>query len=221
MQISFFKLAIIFIVLVVVPSLAQRPSTDAWFTQIGSWHYKQDSLSGKSFIFHNASLDGAQSGEATSNIRFNRGFEGLVRFSGRISLSQSPACAGLLVQNRKTTFYFLIKKKNTSNSLEICQRSKSGLIPIFTNTVSIKDTIELFLHVKKDSLCLVAGNTSLSIIRPSDFSGTQWVGFECLQGAIKVFNAQISSASGEIKETFEKATFLNLHMEKMFTPVKK
>ena len=198
---------------------AQTPSIDAWYTQIGAWHHQKDSLFGKSFIYHDADLDGLSSGQATSNVRLNRGFNGLNKFIGRMCLGPAPAMAGLLVKNKKTAYIFLIKKENQGSFLQISRRDKK-VSPIFETPFSLPDTFELCLVLKKDSLIVSAEDKKTSIARPKDLSGRLWVGFECLQGAVKVFGAEAASDSGEIRETFEKATLMNLHLEKMFAPKK-
>jgi hypothetical protein len=203
-------------VLVTAALSTQRPSLDAWYTQIGFWHYQKDTVAGRSYIFHNAHIDGAKSGQATANVRFNKGFDGIREFIGRMALGPPPAWAGMLVQNKKTTYYFLVKKEKTGNFLQISRRNKEEVAGIFIATVSISDTVALRLLVKKDSLQIIAGRTTASMAKPSDFSGMQWIGFECLQGTVKVFEAAVASEKGEMKETFDHASLINLHLEKMF-----
>ena len=194
----------------------EKPSAIAWYTQIGFWHLQKDSLSGKFFLFHNAHFDGAKSGQATANVRFNEGFVGIREFMGRIALGPAPASAGLLVKNKQTAYLFFIKKGKGRDYLQICRRNKAGTASIFIAPVTISDTVALRLLVKKDSLNVIAGRTTASMAKPSDFSGTQWIGFECLQGTVKVFEAAVASEEGEMKETFDHASLINLHLEKMF-----
>jgi hypothetical protein len=212
-------LCILAIVVGIAAGATPQPDTsiNAWYTQIGSWHYQKDSVGGKSYIFHNADLDGAASGEATANVRLNKGFDNLYKFIGRMRLESEPSCAGLLVQNKKTTFYFLIKKEKTGDFLQISRRNKMEIASIFVTPVMLPDTFELCLSLTKDSLVIIAGKETASIARPADFSGQLWVGFECPQGTVKVFEAEVASDTGEIKEPFKKATLINLHLEKMFS----
>jgi hypothetical protein len=196
------------------------PSDLTWYTQIGFWHYQKDTISGHSFIFHNTNLDGVKSGQATAKVRLNKGFEGLRTFGSRMTLGPAPASAGPLVQSRKSTYYFLIEKDKKRNFLEICRLNKTEMSSIFIAPVSVTDTVALRIFVKKDSLVIFGGKTTASLPRPADFSGTQWIGFECPQGTVKIFEAMVESNSGEMKETFDHAELLNLHLEKMFSPAK-
>jgi hypothetical protein len=131
----------------------EKPAAEiAWYTQIGFWHHHKDSLSGKSFIFHNANVDGAQSGQATANVRLNKGFEGIQKFQARMTLGPAPATAGMLVQNKQATYYFLIKKEKIGNYLQVRRRNKMEITAIFIAPVLIPDTVNLRLFVKNDSL---------------------------------------------------------------------
>jgi hypothetical protein len=198
----------------------QNPAIISWYTQIGTWHHHKDSLGGKSYIFHDAGIDGLASGEATSNIRLNRGFENLGEFTGRLCLGPAPACAGLLVKNKKISCYFLIEKEKSGNFLKINRREKTEVAELFSFPVSVADTFELRLVLTKDSLNLVAGKITASVKRPVDLAGKLWIGFECVQGTIKVFGAEAASDAGVFKETFKTPTLMNLHLEKMFSSKK-
>ncbi len=198
----------------------EKPRVSAWYTQIGFWHLNKDTVSGRSYISHNASVDAAASGQATANLRFNKGFDSLTRFEARLALGPAPASAGLLVQNKPATYCFFIKKEKTGNFLQICRREKTESAAIFIAPVSVTDTVTLQLSVKKNSLDISAGKTIASIARPSDFSGTQWIGFECVRGRVSVFAASVASKDGEMRETFKNATLVNLHLEKMFPAAK-
>jgi hypothetical protein len=199
---------------------AGKASIDSWFTQIGFWHLQKDTVSGRSFLYHNTHEDGAKSGEATANVRFNKGFEGLTKFEARLALGPAPSQSGLLIQTKPSTFYFFVKKEKTGTLLQICRRVKTEVATVFIAPVSIPDTVLLQVNVKQDGLVVNAGKTTASLAKPADFSGKQWIGFECLTGAVKVFSSLVVSKDGEMKETFGNASLVNLHLEKMF-PLKK
>jgi hypothetical protein len=198
----------------------ETPTVNAWYTQIGFWHLQKDSIPGRSFIFHNAHLDGAQSGEATANVRYNKGFDGLTRFQARLALGPAPAVAGLLLQNKQVTYYFFIKKEKTRNFLQISRRKKQEMSTSFITPVTVSDTVAMELTVQQENLRIVAGKTTASVARPADLTGTLWIGFECMQGTVKVLGASAVSREGEMKETFDRASLVNLHLDNMFSPAK-
>jgi len=193
-----------------------KSPANVWYTQIGQWHIQQkNNLSGESFLFHDASIDGAQSGQATANVRFNYSFQGIRRCVVRLALGPAPATAGLLVQNKQATYYFLVQKGTASDSLRINRYSNSRMISLFSAATNISDTTWLTLTIKADSLVFGAHRTIVSIAKPPDFPSLTAVGIECPQGSVKVFDVDIESQNTAVEETFDKATLINLHLDKM------
>jgi hypothetical protein len=213
-------LSVMMAISIAVPAYPSNIPANDWYTQIGFWHLQKDTVSGRSFLYHNAHVDGAKSGEATANVRFNKGFQGLTKFEARMALGPAPSLAGLLIQTKPTTYYFFVKKEKTGTLLQICRRKKTELATVFVAPVSIPDTVLLQVNVKQDSLVINAGKTTASLAKPADFSGNQWVGFECLGGVVKVFSSLVVSKDGETMETFDHASLINLHLEKMFSSKK-
>jgi hypothetical protein len=221
---------VVFVTIVVfVCIVSSSPQTisfsDVWYTQIGQWHIRQNDStggvrtvhSGKSFLYHDSRIDGARSGQATANVRFNFAFHDIRRYEARIALGPAPATAGLLVQNKQVTYYFLVERGTTSDSLRICRYRDNRMISLFAVATKVSDTALITLSVKIDSLCLDADKTILSVAKPPEFSSLTAVGFECPQGSVKVFYAQIEAQNSVLKESFDKATLINLHLEKMLS----
>jgi hypothetical protein len=197
-----------------------RQSTpNVWYTQIGQWHLqRKDSLSGKPFFFHDSRVDGARSGQATANVRYNFNFEDIRRYEARLVLGPAPASAGLLVQNRQVTYYFFIEKAMAAiacDSLRICRYRENRTISLFAAAAKVPDTVNLTLSFKTDSLFFNASRIMASIAKPTDFPEPAVVGFECLQGTVKIVDAKIEARNAVVKENFEKATLVNLHLDKM------
>jgi hypothetical protein len=199
--------------------LAMPPTkspSNVWYTQIGQWHiWQKGSLSGRSFLFHDSRIDGARSGQATANVRFNFAFKDIRRCEAHLALGPAPASAGLLLQNKQVTYYFLIERKTTSDTLRICRSSDSRMVSLFGVAVNVSDTTLLTLSVKSDSLWLSADTIKLSVAKPPEFPNLSAVGFECPQGSVKVFYVHIEAQNNVVEESFGKATLVNLHLEKM------
>jgi hypothetical protein len=197
------------------PPPAKSPS-NVWYTQIGQWHLRQkDSLSGNSFLFHDSRIDGAVSGQATANVRLNFAFQGIRRCEVRLSLGPAPATAGLLVQNKQVTYYFLAQKGTASDSLRICRFRDNGMISLWGAKAKVSDMTRLTLYVKADSLCFGADTTVLSVAKPPDFPNPAFIGFECPLGSVKVFDVHVEARNYDMKEPLSKATLVNLHLNKM------
>jgi hypothetical protein len=199
----------------------ETPSSNSpsniWYTQIGQWHLRQKkSLSEKSFLFHDSRIDGARSGQATANARINFAFKDIRLCEARLTLGPAPASAGLLIQNKQVTYYFLVKRNPISDSLLLCRSRDTCMVPLFGIATKRSDTTHITLFVTVDSLKFDAGATKLSVVKPPEFQNLTAVGFECPQGSVKVFFAHIEAQNLVVKETFDKTTLVNLHLEKMF-----
>jgi hypothetical protein len=196
--------------------LPPKSPSIVWYTQIGQWHLRQkDSLPGKFFLFHDARIDGARSGQATANVRLNFAFRNIRRCETRIALGPAPASAGLLLQNKQVTYYFLAEKGAASDSLRICRFGDNRMVSLLSATVNISDTTRLTLALKGDSLFFGANRIMLSIATPPDYISLTAVGIECPLGSVKVFDVRIEARNAEVKEAFDKATLVNLHLDKM------
>jgi hypothetical protein len=204
------------------PPLAKSPA-NVWYTQIGQWHIRQkDSTDNpktasteKSFLFHDSRIDGARSGLATANVRINFEFKSIHKFDARISLGPAPATAGLLVQNKQVTYYFLVQRKAASDSLGIYCYRDNHMISLYRLATGASDTTRLTLTAREDSLWCGVDSIRLSFPRPQDFPASAYVGFECPLGSVKVFDVSIESQNAFVKESFDKATLVNLHLDKM------
>ncbi len=195
----------------------QKTPVIAWYTQIGAWRIQKDSVSGSSFLFHDAKIDGMQSGEATANVRLNKGFKGLREFDARLSLGPAPSVAGMLAQDKKITYYFLLKNGGTEDSLLTAfRRTGMNATRIISMPIRLQDTVMLRLSVANDSLRMIVGKTIASMKKPVDFPKVPYIGFECPKGSVKVFEVTVVSDDGEMKDAFGRAALVNLHLEKMF-----
>jgi hypothetical protein len=207
--------AFAFMIALSAASWALSPS-NVWYTQIGQWHLVQkDSLSGTSFLFHDSRIDGALSGQATANVRLNLAIQDIRRCEARLSLGPAPATAGLLVQNKQVTYYFLAKKGTGFDSLRICRFRDNSMILLLGAKTTASDTTRLTLSITADSLCCGADTAVLSVAKPSDFPNPAFIGFECPQGSVKVFDMHVEAKNSTVKEPFDKATLVNLHLDKM------
>ncbi len=191
---------------------------NVWYTQIGLWHLRQkDSLSGKSFLFHDSRIDGARSGQATANIRLNFNFRDISRCEAIFSLGPAPSSAGLLVQNKQATYYFLAQKEATSDSLRAERYCNGRIISLSSAAANVSDTTRLTLFIKEDSLYFGTHRTTIAIVKPPDFPRLTTVGFECPSGSVKVFDVRIEARNALVTEAFDKATLINLHLDKMLS----
>jgi|GEM_PF-2114473 len=195
-----------------------NPVQKVWYTQIGQWRLIHDSIpSVNSYLFHDAATDGAKSGEATANVRLNFEFRNIKQCEARFAIGPAPALAGLLVQNKRVTYYFLIEKGKLGDSLRIC-RNQSGLMTsLFVAPAKVSDTSTMTLRVTKDSLYLGDEWKSARVVLPPEFPELTIFGFECMQGTMKVFNARIEAQNDRFEESFEKATLINLHLDKLLS----
>lgn len=124
--------------------------------------------------------------------------------------------AGILIKNKQVTFSFLIENGKHSDSLHVLSKRGEKTIQILAAPIRLPDTTVLSVSVKGDSLSLGAAGIMVSIGKPLDFSSLETVGFECPHGNVQVFEAAVETKNKSYRESFEKATLVNLHLEKMF-----
>jgi len=202
------------------PVSLSSPAPFAWFTQIGAWHLEKDTVSGKSFLYHNARVDGARSGQATASVRLNHPFQEMRSFKARMALGPAPSMAGLLVKNKRISYLFLIQNNRKVDSLFVLSRKKEESSCILSARFNHLDTTDLSISVQKDSLRISASGTTVCMAKPAAFPKLETVGFECLSGIVRVFGATIEAKDTTYNENFSKATLINLHLEKMFSGTK-
>jgi hypothetical protein len=89
------------------------------------------------------------------------------------------------------------------------------MISLYRLATGASDTTQLTLIAKEDSLWCGVDSTRRSFPRPQDFPASAYVGFECPLGSVKVFDVYIESQNAFVKESFDKATLVNLHFDKM------
>jgi hypothetical protein len=192
-----------------------RTAPSVWFTQIGQWHVShKSSVPGRAFLFHNAQTDGARSGQATANVRFNFIFQDLRRYEARLALGPAPASTGLLVQDKTVTYYFLAQRKRIGDSLLICRSDKNRIVRLFAAGTNILDTMHLSLTIKADSIDFGSDKSLLSIAKPPDFPGKALVGFECPAGKVKIFAVSVEAQNSTVNDSFDNATLVNMHLDK-------
>ncbi|MDD5673585.1 MAG: hypothetical protein PHC61_05455 [Chitinivibrionales bacterium] len=218
-------------VFVTVPSAAQLGSdalkspANIWYTQIGQWHLQhkdsarglQTAPAGKSFLFHDARIDGARSGQATAKVRLNFVFQDIRRFEARLALGLAPTTAGLLVQNKQITFCFFAERGDLTDSLRIVRFDSGRGASLAAVAAKVLDTTRLRLFLRGDTLYFSADKTAIFIAKPPEFLSLTSIGFECLRGSVKVFDTFVQAQNAEVKESFDRATLVNLHLEKMFS----
>jgi hypothetical protein len=201
---------------------APPPTSNVWYTQIGQWHLREkDSVSQNSFLFHDSRTDGARSGQATANVRLNVTLQNIRQFEARVALGPAPASVGLLVQNKRITYYFFVERKTTSDSLRICRLRDGPALTLLALAAKASDTMRLTLIAKPDSLYFEASGIVAAIAKPPEFQSFTFVGFECPQGSVKVFDAFVEAQNAVVKETFDRATLVNLHLDKVLSGGKK
>jgi len=198
------------------PSRPQaRLTQPMWYTQIGQWHEEKDSLTGTSFVFYDAMADGAVSGQATANLRLNHEFKGIKKFEARLSLGPANATAGMLIQDKHLTYYFFVNKKNGIDSIAVYRRLDQSTVKVLSAPATLSDTLSLLLHIGADSIRFSAGKNALSIVKLSEFSTLQWVGFECPAGSVKIFHASIVAQGDSLDKSFQETGLINLHLDRM------
>ena len=197
------------------PSPAATDSCDVWYTQIGAWHQVLDSLSGTAYVYHNAAVDGARSGQAFADLKYNRKINGLTRISTDLSISRSSS-AGLLLKNKKVSYCFYIEKGPDGDSIRIVRRFDGRITAIAAFTATVADTQRLEIDVTADSLRITAGKIIRCIRKPADLSDELTIGLTCSRGEVRVWRLQAQAASININESFARATVINLGLEKMF-----
>lgn len=188
-----------------------------WYSQIGQWKIThKDSTNKESYLYHDASKDGASSGEATANVRLNFEFSDIKRFEARIVLGKSPTKAGLLIQNKKLTYLFLIKKGIVFDSLQISRDSNRTRTIIAAKRIMKEDTSNLLLYIQADTLYIGILSDKIAIVKPLDFSKLTIVGFECLKGNAKILGTHIEARNKVVTDSFDKALLVNLHLDRIF-----
>jgi hypothetical protein len=88
---------------------------------------------------------------------------------------------------------------------------------LFVAPAKVSDTSTMTLRVTKDSLYLGDEWKSARVVLPPEFPELTIFGFECMQGTMKVFNARIEAQNDRFEESFEKATLINLHLDKLLS----
>lgn len=205
-----------------VPSVPAKP--DVWYTQIGQWHLQQSTKKSTlhstqcddSFLAFDNILDSARSGQATANVRLNKTIHDIKSITSRLALGPAPSTAGLLVQNKEVTYYFLLSRGANIDSLQIFRTCGNRMFFLAGSCINISDTSNLFLTAHTDSLVLRTDTFKLCIALPVDFSQLTAIGFECPKGSVKVFTACIESRDVSVNELFDTATLINLHLDRMF-----
>lgn len=193
-----------------------RSSPGVWFTQLGRWHLVKDSAGVRSHLFHNAALDGAQSGQANADIKYNRPFSRLERISVQFSLGSIRSCAGLLLKSGALAYYFMLDRSVGGDSLLVIRRFGKKDNQIASFAVTAADTQRLELTVSTDSLQLITGGVLKKIARPADLPDTLTMGLACREGSVSVWSIFIGSPSLAIDESFDSAMVINLGLERMF-----
>ena len=226
---SFIKTVVVYSMVVVITfvcngqtGIPQQEMKDMWYTQIGTWHKKQyNILNGtpthqgiKSFLYHNALVDGITSGEATACVRLNFSFDTIRRFEASIELDSTHSKAGLLIQNKIKTYYFYAKKGQTLDTLSVLCLFNNKISLLKSGITKLTDTTRLITFVKNKKLYFGTSKFLIWIPEPSSFNSLTALGFECPKGGVKVYSAYIESKNAVVNTTFENATLINLHLEK-------
>jgi hypothetical protein len=194
----------------------QKTLANVWYTQIGQWRlHLKVGPAGESFLSHDSRIDGARSGQATANVRSNILFQDIHRCEARCALGPAPASTAFLVQNMRVTYYFLIQKGVASDSLKVFRFHDNCMILLRSVPANISDTTAFSVTLSADSLIFLNNPTKISIPKPLDFIQLTSIGFECFSGSVKVFDVTIEAQNILEKETFDKATLFNLHLDKM------
>ena len=194
-----------------------RSSQPVWYTQIGRWQMLRNDRSGRSFLFHNASEDGASSGQATANVRLNIAFNDIRTF--RASMMLMPATeAGMLIQDKRVTYYFYVKKDGRNDSIAMYRCSGRSIEKIAAAPARLSDTLFLNVSADKDSVRFRVEGTAVSFANLPEFSALQWIGFECPTGSVMIFSAAVSARSESFNKSFDETGLINLNLDKMIRP---
>ena len=191
-------------------------SPSAWYSQVGRWHLVRDTAAGSAHVFHNAAVDGAQSGEAVADLKFNRKFARPTHIATHLSLGPPSSCAGVLLKSRSLAYCFMLDHGTRGDSLLIIRRFEKKSARLAAFAVSIADTQRLEIRLSADSLRLISGKAEEAIPRPADLPDTLTVGMACSEGSVSLWDIAIESPSMTIKESFDSATVINLGLERMF-----
>ena len=202
---------------------ASKTVSNVWYTQIGRWHYwPVDSMRTafsakrvKSYLYHDAVLDGASSGEATANVRLNSPFVDISRFEAIFMLGRSPAIAGMLLQNKQVTYYFFVKRGRDSDSLLIRQFRGMETTSLAAVAINYSDTTHMTVDISAQTVMAGVSDRFVSINKTADFKSLTTVGFECQSGSMRVYRAEVTAGNAEVTESFDRTTLVNLHLEKV------
>ncbi len=190
-----------------------------WFTQIGRWHYVRDSVNGKYGVFHDASRDGAQSGVAVSDLKYNKTLPLPSEIKVALSVDGNSSCAGVVLKSHTLAYYFMLDcgeaKKNDSLKIFRCLGKKRAFLA-GKASASGTDIQHLSIKIIADSVTLTSNNTELTINKPADLPDSVTVGLACFKGSVYVWEITVKTPSAIIKENFVSATVVNLGLERIF-----
>jgi len=194
----------------------RREGQSAWYTQIGAWHLLKDSVTARGYLFHDHAVDGARSGQAVSDCKFNRKFEKPKRIRMTFSLGKRPSSAGVLLKDKALAYYFVVERRQRGDSLRIIKRFEKKYTSVGSFGVQIADTVDMVLALHATSLRISVGNTEKGITRPPDLPDRLTVGLACQKGSVRVWDMVIESPTLTVDESFDNATMINLGLERMF-----
>jgi hypothetical protein len=149
-------------------------------------------------------------------VRLNFEFSNIRRFDASIILGAAPARAGLLIQNKKITYLFLAKRGIVFDSLHIFRYSDHKMTLMASRRAMNHDTSQISIYIKEDSLYFGIPLSMIAVTKPSDFSGLTAIGFECPKGSVKVLSTYIEAANKIVTDSFDKASLVNLHLDRIF-----
>lgn len=193
-----------------------RDTAFAWYSQVGRWHLVRDTVSGSAHLFHDAAVDGAQSGQAKADLKYNHPFNRPTRISSHFSLGPRPSCAGVFLKSGSLAYCVMLDHGLCGDSLLIVRRFEKKRTRLAAFAVSTADPQRLEIRLSADSLRLIDGRASYAITRPADLPDTLTVGLACSEGSVSVRDVAITSASMTLEESFDSAMVINLGLERMF-----
>jgi hypothetical protein len=196
-------------------STATDTTSTMWYTQIGTWHLIQDTLAKTAHIYHNAAIDGARSGMARADLKYNRQISNITRLSVKLSPGRTSS-AGVLLKDKRLAYGIYLEKGTAIDSVRIIRRFEKQQVSITAFDVAAADTQFLDITIRPDSLRINVGKISRSIGKPADLPAETIVALSCERGDVRVWRVRIEAPPLHINETFLHATVLNLGMERMF-----